>query len=352
MRKPLDNFLKYLNNNNMRDFSKIYKENLDIVGKKAVELGELTRLGIPIPDGFVITTSFFKKFLQETELDLKIKKIEGLMHPAIEDSKAKLFEPIKKEIIRTHIPQNLSNELQKFYRKLSGILKEQSLNIYSSSKNSRSIIFHNIKGDTNLILKIKEIWASNINKPVAIIVQKNINSKIKGTMITNNPPKELGYIAQKIQKHFYFPQEVDYVIEKGKIYITLVKPFTGIIEKSYLKVFQKKIQKVLIKATSINPGIVTGVVKIVSLNHKNFKIKRDEIAIVPKLNVKLYENIKKAKGIVVDTILPNSRALMLYRKDIKIPTIIGAKNATKILQNCNIVTINGMSGEVYQGGFA
>lgn len=337
----------------MRSFSKIYKEDLDIVGKKAVELGELTRLGIPIPDGFVITTIFFKKFLDQTGISEKIKEIQKLIHPSIQDSVEKLFDPIKKQIMHTPIQQKLTIELLKFYRQLGGIFKESSLNIFSSSPlNNKSVMFKNVKGDANLILKIKEIWALHAMQPVAVIVQKNINSKVKETIVTNNPTKELENLAHKVQKHFYFPQVVDYVIEKGIIYITQIKPFTGIIrEQSKSKTSQKRIKKVLIKATSISPGIVTGVVRIINLNRKDLEIKRDEIVILPKLNVKLYESIKKAKGIVVDTALPNFHALMLYGKDVKIPTIIGAKNATKILRNRNVITINGMSGEIYQGGF-
>ena len=95
----------------MKSFSDIYKEDVDIVGKKAVELSELTRLGIPIPDGFVITTSFFKKFLDQTGISEKIRDVQKLNHPAIAESIEKLFEPIKKQILHTHIPNNLLLEL-------------------------------------------------------------------------------------------------------------------------------------------------------------------------------------------------------------------------------------------------
>lgn len=331
--------------------SKINKDDVDLVGKKAVELAEVLRLGVPIPDGFVISTIFFKKFLDQTGISEKIKEVEKLDHPSISESLDKLFEPIKKQIIRTHIPQDLVFELHEFYKKHAGLFKNTSLNIFSSSpKDNKSMTFKNIKGDANFILKIKEIWASHINKPVAIVIQKNISSKTKGITTTHNPISELEEIAKKIRKHFYFPQELEYVIEKGKIYITAIRQFTGKVEKLTRVISQsKKSQKVLIKGISINPGIVTGVVKILN-NNTHTQIKSGEIIILPHLNKSILRKIKKAKAVISDSNLLNSYDQMLYRKNFKIPTIIGALNATKIFQNGNVITVNGTNGEVYSGG--
>ena len=297
-----------LNSHHIIDFSKLYKSDLDLVGKKAYHLGELMSLGIPIPDGFVITP-----FL--------------------------------------HLSENLIREVHKAYRKLSGVFNDTSLNIFTSSENNKTISYSNITGDANLLLKIKEIWISHLNNPISIVVQKNIKSKTKGTTSTNNPIEELKHIAQKIQKHFYFPQELDYVIEKGKIYITQIKPFTGKAEKSQKIAFQnKKLQNVLIKGISINPGIVTGRVKLV--NNQNFDIaKNSEIIVTKNLNKSLYDKIKKAKAVVIDTSLQTSIDKFHYRKIIKVPTIMGTENATKLLQNGNIITVNGTAGEIYSGGF-
>ncbi len=300
-----------LNSHHIIDFSKLYNADLDLVGKKAYQLSELKQLGIPIPDGFVITP-----FL--------------------------------------HLSENLIREVYSAYRKLAGVFKDPSLNIFSSSLNNKSIVFSNIKGDANIILKIKTIWSSYLNEPVAIVVQKNINSKIKGKILTNDnsiSDQRLLEFAKKIQNYFYFPQEIEYVIEKGKIYVTQVKPFTGIIKELQKKEKEiKNLRKAIIKGISINPGIVTGVVKLI--NNQNFDIaKNSEIVVIKNLNKSLYDKIRKAKAVVTDSVLPTSIDKLHYRKIIKVPTIIGTENATKLLQNGNIITVNGVTGEVYSGGF-
>lgn len=333
------------------NFCDLDKADLELIGEKAYELGELKYLGIPIPDGFVITTSFFKKFLNQTGISEEILEIQSISHPSIKSSMPKFFEPIKKKIMHTHIPQNLAFELHKSYKKLSGLFKEQSLNISTSPLVGKFLQFSDVKGDANFIHKLKEIWALQIENPAPIVVQKNIKSKIKGKITTNASSihKKFVALAYKIQKHFYFPKVADYVIEKNKIYITGIKPLTGIVNKSILVDANKKTQNVLLKGVCINPGIATGHVRILC-NNSNAKIKNGEIIVLAQLNKSLFGKIKKAKAIVADAILLNAQDQMLYRKNIKVPTITGAVNATKILQNANIITVNGISGKIYRGG--
>ncbi|MFA6918228.1 MAG: PEP/pyruvate-binding domain-containing protein, partial [Candidatus Gracilibacteria bacterium] len=344
------------------DLAQVYREDEDSVGRKAYELGMLWKLGIPLPDGFVITAEFFKEFLRLTGIDKEIKKIQSLSHPSISDSVKKLFQPIQKQIIQQYIPQALSLEFHKFYRELSGIFKDQSLNVFSSSSNNKSIVFQNVKGDANLVLKIKTIWSLSLEEPVSIVVQRNIKSDIRGKISTDNPTIDIDKkLAEKfksklidyckiIQKHFYFPYEIEYVVKKGKIFITKVNPFAGIINESPKQIPNNKTRKILAKGISINHGIVTGPVRIFRNIHSPIEVKKGEIIVLPCLNPSIFKKIKNAKAVIIDTISLNSLNKTLYRKNFQIPTVEGAKNATRMFQDGNVITVNGVSGEIYSGG--
>lgn len=333
-------------------FSKLDNYDLDVVGKKAHDLNKLILLNIPIPEGFVITPTFFREFLDKTGISEDLKKAQSMKHPAIEDSFTKLLEPIRKKIMRTHIPQHLTAELRNFYRKLAGVFGESCLNICSSVKENKSIAFYDIKGDANLILKIKTLLAYYLDQPFSVIVQKTVKSKDKKAIITNDAginDQNLLKLAKKVQNHFYFPKVIEYVIEKNKIFVTQVKPFTGTINKTQNKIQPEKLRKILIKGVCVNPGIVTGVVKLI--NNQNSVVKNSEIIVIKSLNKSSYDKIKKAKAVVTDTVLQTSIDKLYYKKIIKAPTIIGCENATKLLQNGNIITVNGTAGEIYSGGF-
>ncbi|MDZ4228557.1 MAG: PEP/pyruvate-binding domain-containing protein [Candidatus Levybacteria bacterium] len=343
------------------DLSRIYKEDEELVGKKAHEIGMLWRLGIPLPKGFVITTEFFNEYLCLSGIDKEIKKVQALDHPAISDTVKKLFHPIQKEIMRKPMPQSLSAELHEFYRKLSGVFKDQPLNVFSSSSNNKSIVFSNVKGDANLILKIKTIWSMFLTDPVAIVVQENIKFDTKGKVFTDNPSLDKKLTKQQmnklidycntIRKHFYFPYEIEYAVSNDIIFITKVNPFTGIVEDPIKPEVQKKSkQKVLIKGIPINPGIVTGRVKILHNKYGVIDIKKEDIVVLSRLDPSIFERMKNAKAVIIDSISPNSLNKTLYRKNFQIPTIEGTGNATKMFRNGNVVTVNGTSGEIYSGG--
>jgi len=342
------------------DFSKIGKADEDLVGKKAYELGQLQKLGIPFPNGFVITTKFQREFLRFTKISEEIKKVQALNHPAISGSIKELFHPIQKQIIEQDMPQVLATQLHKFYRKLSGTFRERSLTLFSSSFNNKSIVSSNVSGDTNLILKIKTIWSMLPTESVAVVVQENIQSQIKGRIFTDGltidkklTEKQMGKLksyCSVIQEHFYFPKEIEYAVKKDEIFITKVNPFTGTISKSSKAALNNGKQKALIKGIPINPGIVTGPVKVLRNIYSDTEMKEGSVIILPNLNPSLFSKIKKAKAIIVDSVLPNSLDKILYKRDFQIPTVEGVKNATKMFQDGNVITVNGATGEIYSGG--
>lgn len=334
------------------DFSQLHRFDLDEVGRNVFQLGELKHLKISIPDGFVILPSFFEKFLEETKIAKEIEKIQAISHPAIKDSMLKLFELVQKKVISTHIPRDLATELHNFYKKLSGLFREQSLNIFTSPLRGKSLQFLDIKGDANMVLTIKKIWAEHLEDPTPIVVQKNIKSKVGGKIATNNPSIDEKFVAlaKKIQKYFYFPKDLEYVIKKNKIYITSVKPLTTAMPRQINPIVQVKNHRaILFKGIALNPGIVTGSVRIVR-NQDYYQVKKDEIAVIPQLSKILLSKISKAKAIIADAKLSTDYDKMLYKQIIKIPTIMGVGNAMNILQNRSIITVNAISGEIYAGG--
>ncbi len=342
------------------NFSIIDKVAPDLIGKKAHQIHELIELGIPIPDGFIIKTC-------------------------------------------SHVSPQLLKEIHSEYKKLCGFLMEASLNISASFLNDKILSYSNIEGDANLIHHIKKILKSPSEKPVNIIVQKNIQSKVKGKIFTKDPhsrdkekivimennslatyyvsedfqityknsPKltkkshlldhkialELAQIGKKLHDHFYFPQVIDFVIKDGKIFISDVKPLTHVHFSNILvshekptKTTAKKTKTPLLKGISVNPGIVTGMVKVIHEIKELDGIKPGEIIAVSHLYPFLFGKIRNAKGVVSNSPLQKDKDKMLYRNFVSVPTVSSTKNATKALHNGNIVTVNGTSGEVYLGG--
>ncbi len=349
-----------LNDKFVINFSELDKQEPEFIGKAAYLLSELKYLKIPIPDGFVITKIFYKEFLEQTGILGKIKEIKKLYHPALENSVDKLFTPVKKLIMYTPIPESLAKEIHNSHKKLSRVFGEASLRVFSSDIGDKSILFPAVSGDANLILKIKTIWSHYLDKPVNVVAQKNIASAIKGKVLTDNTVirnnlltreqiEELCNIVRKVRKHFYFPQELEYVIEKRKVYITSIKPLTNVAKPQEIILKNTKKRNVILRGTPLRSGIVTGKTRVIKNNNLNY-LKNGEIAVVSKLDESMWKKIKIAKAVVADSTLLKIRDKMILRHYLHAPIIYGAKNATQILQNGNIITVNGINGEIFRGG--
>jgi phosphoenolpyruvate synthase/pyruvate phosphate dikinase len=344
------------------DISQADSLDFELVGKKAFELGKLNYLGIPIPPGFIIETSFFEDFLKISGICKDMEDIKRTSRSPLPDCPEEILRPLREKIIHTDISPELTSELHKFYRELAGELRPIPVNVASSSDTDRSMFFPDVSGDANVFLKIKKIWADYLDQPVAIIISKSIISEIKGKISTNMPKndkklteKQMTRLLQYckiIQSHFYFPKEVDYAVENGKIYITGVNPFTGTVSVSHGKILHfNKGKEIAVRGISVCRGIATGPVRIINSPSSDLVIRKDEILIVPSLNIFLFKNIKNPKAIVAEATLATPGDKAHYRKNFQVPTVEGVRNATQVFRNGDVVTVNGINGSVYSGGF-
>lgn len=217
------------------------------------DLIDLASVGVPIPDGFIITTAAYFDFLKSHHLSQRITDLLSTIHYERPDSLMQVANHIQKMIINTEFSADLIKEINTEYKKLGGLLKNAQVNIGEENNSTKNIIV--------IIQAVKFVWASrfeaknllaahnqkrNIFSGKNIIyVLKKLNSNCYGKIYTDNLKidpktdlkpnhyKSLMEIGKKIKHHFYIPQEIDWVIEKNKIYVVRLKSMTNT-QKTYL----------------------------------------------------------------------------------------------------------------------
>jgi pyruvate, water dikinase len=97
-------------------YTKIGREMVDSVGGKSANLGEvLNRTGLPIPEGFAITTRAFDFFLSENDLIDAINKIKMEIDANDPESINYASEEIQRLIISAPVPHELSEAILSAY---------------------------------------------------------------------------------------------------------------------------------------------------------------------------------------------------------------------------------------------
>lgn len=166
-------------------FEKLGKNDIDKVGGKNASLGEmishLTDLGVSVPTGFATTSEAFNKFLHDTGLNDKINDaLKGLnvddVHALAETGKK-----IRDMIIAQQLPKDLEDEIRDAFATLSegqdiAVAVRSSAtaeDLPDASFAGQQETFLNIRGIDNILVAIKEVFASLYNdRAIAYRVHK------------------------------------------------------------------------------------------------------------------------------------------------------------------------------------
>lgn len=178
----------------------------------------------------------------------------------------------------------------------------------------------------------------------------NISAKYKKKQkLSNNQIVELAKIGMKIEEHYGRPQDIEYGIEKGRILIVQSRPVTTLVQKTQNVVVEEgKGSKVLLEGLAASPGVFSGEVQIIKNPKEISKVKEGDILVAEMTNPDFVPAMKRAGAIVTDLGGRTSHAAIVSR-ELGVPAVVGTLNATKMLSNGEIITVDGASGKIYEG---
>jgi pyruvate,water dikinase len=443
-------------------FKDIDKEDIPSVGGKGANLGEMTRAGFPVPPGFAITVHSYQKFIDFNGISTKINEL--LKQVDIDDPEQldMASKKIQQIVNRSKIPDDVASETINSYKKLSGNFKQALVAVRSSataedlpgaSFAGQQATFLNIKGYNNLLVAVRECWASlftaraifyralnkinNEKVKISVIIQNMIQSEASGVMFSIDPvtnekdkiiieaiwglgeyivqgsvmpdkyvvqketflilskeiseqkialvrkgliteevkvPKnmtsrqkisdediiELAKISDKLQKHYYFPQDTEWAKiskkggslirkEKNKLFIVQTRPVTTVGE-----INKKKDETMITSSTPIligtpaSPGIGTGPAKVLRSPKEIEKVKNRDILVAKMTSPDYVPAMRKASAIITDEGGLTSHAAIVSR-ELGVPCVVGTKNATQLIKEDEVVTVDGTKGYIYEG---
>jgi len=85
-------------------FNEVGKGDVNTVGGKGANLGEMTHAGIPVPPGFIVTASAYFDFLERSMLHGKIASWLKPLDPSNSKQLQQVASVVKKLILDSHAP--------------------------------------------------------------------------------------------------------------------------------------------------------------------------------------------------------------------------------------------------------
>jgi pyruvate, water dikinase len=221
------------------------------------------------------------------------------------------------------------------------------------------IVSGKITPDKYIVTQELEVIDKKIaNKKIAITrdssgskaVVKLREEKSKHQVLKEYEIKKLAEMALKLEDHYKTPQDIEFAIEGEEIYIVQTRPITTIanrVEKN-----SKELKgEVILEGLAASPGIASGKIKIIEDLADLKKIIKGDILVTKMTNPDMVVSMQKSAAIVTDEGGLTAHAAIVSR-EMGIPCIVGAQEATTKLKEGETITVDGFSGKVYKGKIA
>jgi len=167
--------------------------------------------------------------------------------------------------------------------------------------------------------------------------------------VTDEEVIELAKIAGQIEKHYQFPQDIEWAKGDGKLFIVQSRPVTTI--KEGVEVEAEIKAPVLLSGAPASPGMASGPVKIVTDASQIDKVLEGDILVAEMTTPDFVPAMKRAVAILTDRGGRTAHAAIVSR-ELGIPCVVGAEQATATLTDGQIITVDGSRGKVYEGKVA
>ncbi len=169
-------------------------------------------------------------------------------------------------------------------------------------------------------------------------------------VLSNDEITQLAQLGKRIQNHYNFPQDTEWAIEGGKIYMLQSRPVTTLgKDNGESKSEQESEERIIIaKGLGASPGMASGAVKIVRNTDELDKIEKGDILVTVMTTPDMVPAMKRADGIITDEGGVTCHAAIVSR-ELGIPCVVGTGDGSKILKENSVVTLDGSKGFVYEG---
>ena len=441
-------------------FKELGKEDIPLVGGKCANLGELmSRVGVPVPNGFAVSAYAYQIFLKRTNAAKTIETLLSDMDMADMESLQDVSRKIRKHVEGLSMPKEMEKEILEAYQELCKHVGKKSVAVaVRSSATAEDLPGASFAGqqDTflnvtqkNLLNSIKKCWSS-LFTPRAIVyrkekgfphdevlisvaVQELIFSMVSGVMFTLEPvsgdkdkvvinaswglgeaivsgqvtpdeyivekgtlrivgknvlkkekqivsdkkgstkwtavPKQmqnqpslsdktiirLAQYGVQIENHYRIPQDIEWAVDgKGRIFILQARPETvhgvgGKVKSEERKDFVEK--DILVRGIGVSPGQRSGLIQII-LNVKNISSFKQGNILVTEMTTPDWVPAMKIASAVVTNLGGKTCHAAIVSRELGVPCVVGTENATKVLKDGEVVTVDGQRGLIFKGAAA
>jgi pyruvate,water dikinase len=178
--------------------------------------------------------------------------------------------------------------------------------------------------------------------------------------------RRLVELGERVEDHYGEPQDVEWAIFNGEVFMLQSRPITTITEgdESGAEVGgasgaeagvadgsgadDTTAEEVILTGLGASPGVASGPVRLVETLDQLDKVEEGDLIVTEMTTPDMVPAMKRAGGIVTDEGGMTSHAAIVSR-ELGVPAVVGSQSATGTLEDGQLVTIDGDKGTIREG---
>ncbi|MEA3200268.1 MAG: pyruvate, water dikinase [Thermoplasmata archaeon] len=175
-------------------------------------------------------------------------------------------------------------------------------------------------------------------------------NKKQARVLSDEELKLLHNLGRAIEKHYGSPQDIEWAISQtGTLNVLQARPVTTLKGKPASSSASSSGGASLLSGLGASPGVAVGKVAIISNVDHLEKVQAGDILVTQMTMPDMVPAMKRAAAIVTDEGGMTCHAAIVSR-ELGVPAVVGTKQATKLLKDGMLVTVDGEKGTVTEGG--
>jgi pyruvate,water dikinase len=430
-------------------FDELGKDDNATVGGKGANLGELSRAGLPVPPGFVVTAAGYLQAMEDGGVRDELQALFAEASGKVDDPKglAEAAERLRALVRKAGVPASVAEQVLAAYHRL-GLDVPVAVRSSATAEDTAGTsfagmheTFANVIGDTAVLERLVDCWASlygervisyrasrglTVEPAIAVVVQVLIHAERAGVMFTADPATgdrgriviegafglgevvvggqvepdtyvvakdglrlvevrvghkthkivsgtdgvfridllpaeaeqrvlsdqetvEIARLGAQVETHYGEPQDVEWVIAGGATFLVQSRPITTLSPAGGGAAAPSAASgQPLLQGLAASSGVAVGKVRILASPKEGGQLQAGEVLVAKMTNPDWVPTIRRAAALVTDGGGMTCHAAIVAR-ELGVPCVVGARSATTLLRDGELVTVDGARGAVYEG---
>jgi pyruvate,water dikinase len=159
---------------------------------------------------------------------------------------------------------------------------------------------------------------------------------------------DLAELALRVERHYGYPQDIEWAIDDGGIWLVQSRPITTLDEPVQSPSTSDATGEVLVKGLAAAPGTATGAARVRTSPTERDGFQRGDVLVAPMTNPDWVPVMRQAGAVVTDEGGMTCHAAIVAR-ELGMPCVVGTRDATSVLRDGREVTVDGRGGRVLAG---